>query len=256
MHRGFHASVIAAVLLTAVAVLPACAPSPPPVAEQPGEPSAGQPGEPPAAPPASCICEVGQRQSPIDLDGAMPAELPAIEFDYGETVEAEVFDTGKSVQVDFAAGDRPEIAIGGERFELVEFHFHRPAEHRAGGEAEAMELHFVHQNQVGEVAVVGVLLEDAAAEPQPLIAEIWAAVPERPGERAPIALAPEGLLPADRGYIRYAGSLTTGACAEGVRWHVLRGLLAVTPEQVEEYEHPNTARRVQPLNGRPVLVGG
>ncbi len=212
---------------------------------------------PPAdGPPANCICEVGQRQSPIDLAGAAPAELPAIEFGYGETVGAEVFDTGKSVQVDFVPGRRPGIAIRGERFELVEFHFHEPGEHRIGSEEYAMELHFVNQNQVGELAVVGVFLEDTAAEPQPAIARIWATVPERPGERAPIAISPGDLLPADRRYVRYAGSLTTGACAEGVRWHMLRGRLAVTPEQVEDYRHPNTARPVQPLNGRPVLVGG
>jgi len=81
-------------------------------------------------------------------------------------------------------------------------------------------------------------------------------VPERVGHRAPIAIAPEGLLPSDRDYVRYAGSLTTGACAEGVRWHVLRGRLAVTPEQVEDYRHPNSARKLQPVNDRPVLVGG
>jgi carbonic anhydrase len=206
--------------------------------------------------PAGCICQEGRRQSPIDLGDARPAELPAIEFDYGETVEAEVFDTGKSVQVDFAAGHRPWIAVRGERFELIEFHFHEPAEHVVGSEEHAMELHFVNANQVGELAVVGVFLEDTAAEPQPAIARIWATVPERPRERARITLAPEELLPADRRYVRYAGSLTTGACAEGVRWHVLGGRLAVTPRQVEEYRHPNSARPVQALNGRPVLVGG
>lgn len=235
MQQGMRRSVISAVVAIAVGGAVGCASS---------------------LQPAGCICEAGRRQSPIDLDSAVPAELPAIEFDYGATAEAEVFDTGKSVQVDFAAGGRPGIAIGGERFELIQFHFHRPAEHRAGGQTAAMELHLVHQNRVGELAVVGVLLEDSAAEPQPLIAKIWAAVPGRPGERAPLALAPVGLLPADRGYSRYAGSLTTGTCAEGVRWHVLRGSLPVSPRQVEEYPHPDTARPLQPLYGRPVLVGG
>jgi carbonic anhydrase len=206
--------------------------------------------------PAGCICQEGRRQSPIDLGDARPAELPAIEFDYGETVEAEVFDTGKTVEVEFAAGRRPGIAIRGERFELLQFHFHEPSEHRVTGEAYPMELHFVHQNQVGELAVVGVFLDTTSAEPQPVIERIWATVPERVGQRAPIAIAPEGLLPSDRDYVRYAGSLTTGACAEGVRWHVLRGRLAVTPEQVEDYRHPNSARKLQPVNDRPVLVGG
>ena len=241
MDRGIRGSVVALVLLVAAAAAAAALAADPPAA-----------GEPPSG----CICEQGQRQSPIDLGGAAAAELPAIRFRYGETVAAEVFDTGKTVEVEFPPDRRPWIAIRGERFELLQFHFHRPSEHRIGSEEYPMELHFVHQNQVGELAVVGVFLDGAAGEPQPVIARIWATVPEEVGERAEIRLSPAGLLPRDRSYVRYAGSLTTGRCSEGVRWHVLRGRLAVTPRQVEDFRHPNSARSVQPLNGRPVLVGG
>jgi carbonic anhydrase len=206
--------------------------------------------------PAGCICQEGRRQSPIDLGDARTAELPAIEFGYGEAVEAEVFDTGYTVEVEFAEGRRPGIVIGGERFELLQFHFHEPSEHRVAGEAFAMELHFVHQNRVGELAVIGMFLEATARAPQPVIERIWATVPERARERAPITVTPAELLPEGRGYYRYAGSLTTGTCAEGVRWHVLRGRLAVSPEQVEAYRHPDTARAIQPRNDRPLLVGG
>jgi carbonic anhydrase len=218
--------------------------------------TAGCASTPAGGPTAGCICEEGRRQSPIDLAGAAAAELPAIEFRYGETVEAEVFDTGKSVRVAFGDARRPAIAIRGESFGLQQFHFHEPSEHRIAGAGAALELHFVHANQAGELAVVGVLLETAAGRVHPAIERIWSAVPERPGERAPIAIRPAELLPADRSYYRYAGSLTTGTCAEGVRWHVLRGRLTVSPEQVDDYRHPDSARRLQPLDGRPVLVGG
>ena len=235
MHRRNQRLALAAALLVAVGGAAGCASTPQP---------------------AGCICQEGRRQSPIDLGAATPAELPAIEFGYGEAVEAEVFDTGYTVEVEFAEGRRPGIAIGGERFELLQFHFHEPSEHRVAGSAEAMELHFVHRNQVGELAVVGVLLEATARTPQPAIDRIWATVPERVGERAPVAVTPAELLPADHGYYRYAGSLTTAPCAEGVRWQVLRGRLAVSPEQVEAYRHPDTARAIQPRNERPLLVGG
>lgn len=205
---------------------------------------------------AGCICEQGERQSPIDLGGAASAELPAIEFHYGGTVTGEVFDTGKTVEVAFGDAGRPGIAIAGERFDLLQFHFHEPSEHRVDGEASALELHFVHANQLGELAVVGVFLDAGDGEPQPVIDRIWSTVPERPGERAPIEVSPADLLPADRSYYRYAGSLTTAPCSEGVRWYVLRGRLRVSPEQVEAYRHPDTARDVQPREGRPVLVGG
>lgn len=209
-----------------------------------------------ASTPAGCTCEQGRRQSPIDLGGAAAAELPAIDFDYAGTVRAEVFDTGKTVEVAFGDADRPGITIHGERLGLVQFHFHEPSEHRVGGEGSALELHFVHENDVGELAVVGVFLEASAGEPHPVVERIWSTVPQRPGERAPIEIAPQDLLPADRSYYRYAGSLTTPPCSEGVRWHVLRGRLTVSPEQVDAYRHPDSARAVQPSGGRPVLVGG
>lgn len=217
--------------------------------------TAGCASTPAGGPTAGCICEEGQRQSPIDLATAAAAQLPPIEFRYAETVIAEVFDTGKSVQIDFADAGRPSIAIRGEVFGLQEFHFHEPSEHEIDGTGTALELHFVNANQAGELAVVGVLLEAMAGRPHPVIQRIWDNVPA-PGQRARIEIRPEDLLPADRGYYRYAGSLTTGACAEGVRWHVLRGRLTMSPQQVDEYLHPGSARRPQPLNGRPVLVGG
>lgn len=209
-----------------------------------------------ASAPADCICEQGRRQSPIDLGGARAAELPPIEFDYAREVRAEVFDTGKTVEVAFGEAGRPGFTIGGERFGLEQFHFHEPSEHRVGGKGSALELHFVHANEVGELAVVGVFLEAAAGEPHPVIERIWSTVPQRPGERAPIEISPEDLLPEDRSYYRYAGSLTTPPCSEGVRWNVLRGRLTVSPEQVDAYQHPDSARLVQPGGGRPVLVGG
>lgn len=241
MHRRIRGSVVAAALLAAaIGTAFGFAADPPPA----------------GAPPTGCICEEGQRQSPIDIGGAAPAELPAIRFRYGETVAAQVFDTGSTVEVEFAAGRRPWITIRGERFELREFHFHQPSEHRVGGEGYALELHLVHENQVGEAAVVGVFLEAEVNRPHAVIEQIWTTVPERVGVRAPIRISPAGLLPRDRSYVRYAGSLTTGRCSEGVRWHMLRGRIALSPEQAAAYRHPNSARPLQPLNGRPVLVGG
>lgn len=208
-----------------------------------------------ASVPSGCICEQGRRQSPIDLGDAVAAELPPLEFDYAEAVRGEVFDTGTTVEVAFEGADRPVLRIGEERFELLQLHFHEPSEHRIAGSSFSLELHLVHANEVGELAVVGVFLEAAGGEPHPVIERIWATVPERPGDRAPIEIALRELLPANRGYYRYAGSLTTPPCSEGVRWHVLRGRLAVSPGQVAAYRYPESARAAQPGGGRPVLVG-
>jgi carbonic anhydrase len=82
-----------------------------------------------------------------------------------------------------------------------------------------METHFVHQDAGGELAVVGVLhaigAENAALAPA--LAGLEASVGE---EIALPAMDPSAFLPADHAMYRYAGSLTTPPCSEGVRWHV------------------------------------
>lgn len=199
-----------------------------------------------------CICDHGGSQSPIDIVGVTPARLPRIDFDrYRQPTNVEVVadSTKETILIKYLA-PRPVLMIGGEAFVLDELHFHSPGEHKVRGAGAPMELHLVHRNQAGEVSVVGVRMKAVANQPNPLIDRLWANAGSTP--RA-LRIRTAALLPADQRYFRYAGSLTTGACAEGVRWQVLRGELVVSPEQVAAYPFPNTARAVQPLNGRPVL---
>lgn len=188
----------------------------------------------------------GQRQSPIDLPAAPSGDLPKLSFHYRPTpLEAE--NNGHTIEVKVQSDSY--LRIGQERYKLVQFHFHTPSEHRLNGQEFPMELHFVHRNALGELAVVGVFLREGAANP--LIQEIWDAVhAEGAGE-----IDPEDLLPQDRSYYRYAGSLTTPPCTEGVRWHVLAEPVDLSAAQVDEFRaiFPHNARPLQLLNARPVL---
>ena len=69
------------------------------------------------------------------------------------------------------------------------------------------------------------------------------------------------LLPRNRSSYRYAGSLTTPTCGQGVQWNVLLNSITMTGEQIAKLqriflgneEFPNGNRRpIQPLNGRTV----
>jgi carbonic anhydrase len=66
----------------------------------------------------------------------------------------------------------------------------------------------------------------------------------------------EGLLPANGGYYRFNGSLTTPPCSEGVWWPVMKDPVTGSKEQIERFahvmHHPNN-RPMQPLNARAVL---
>ena len=56
-------------------------------------------------------------------------------------------------------GESSTFSVGsGGNFRLVQFHFHRPSEHTVNGASFPMEVHFVHSNAAGNLAVVGVLM--------------------------------------------------------------------------------------------------
>jgi Eukaryotic-type carbonic anhydrase len=83
--------------------------------------------------PEFATCKLGKHQSPIDIRGAKPADLPAIKFDYKPS-PLKVIDNGHTIQVNYAPGS--SIDVGGVRYELVQFHFHKPSEEKIAGKSE------------------------------------------------------------------------------------------------------------------------
>jgi carbonic anhydrase len=197
-------------------------------------------------------CGLGHEQSPIDITGARKAELPPIRFDY-RPAPLQLVDNGHTIQANLRPGS--SISVGADRYELVQFHFHHPSEERVEGKPYSMVAHLVHRNAAGRLAVIGVLLESGARNA--LIDTLWAHLPARSGHDvalAQVVIDAAQLLPPERGYYTYAGSLTTPPCSEGVRWFVLKQPVTVAPEQIETFarRYPNNARPVQPLNARLV----
>ncbi len=67
-----------------------------------------------------------------------------------------------------------------------------------------------------------------------------------------LTLDPLQLLPENRNYYTYMGSLTTPPCSEGVLWMVMKHPMPVSPEQIAVFArlYPMNARPLQPLHGR------
>lgn len=195
------------------------------------------------------LCEVGRDQSPIDIDDAVVSTLSTIEFNYS-SVPLVVVNNGHTVQVNYAEGST--VSIEGDKYELLQFHFHTPSEHTSEGRASAMELHLVHSNDSGELAVVGIMLEKGNAHPA--IDTVWRHIPEEEGtnEVDSITIDAADLLPDSIAYFSYSGSLTTPPCSEGVRWNVLQESVQVSEDQIAAFEdlYQVNARPIQPTNGR------
>jgi len=86
-------------------------------------------------------CKNGHRQSPIDISNPQKADLPPIQFDYKPSL-LHIIDNGHTVMINYGSGSF--ISVGGKRYALKQFHFHRPSEERINGKAYEMSVHLVH----------------------------------------------------------------------------------------------------------------
>jgi carbonic anhydrase len=197
-------------------------------------------------------CKLGKRQSPIDIDHLVERDLPPLDFQY-HAGGYRVVNNGHVVQVDFKPGSR--ITVDGAPFALKQVHFHAPSENTIDGKRFPLEAHLVHADAKGQLAVVAVLFDEGADNPW--LAGISASVPAASGKEKALAKAIDAasLLPAERDYYRFSGSLTTPPCTEGVRWLVLKHPATASAAEIAQLHaaigHDNN-RPLQLLNDRVV----
>ncbi len=188
-------------------------------------------------------CSTGTRQSPIDIREGIKVNLDAVQFDYKPS-GFRVIDNGHTVQVNVTAGN--SIEVMGRRYELVQFHFHRPSEERVDGRQFDMVVHLVHKDIDGRLAVIAVLLEHGSA--LPVVQSVWNNLPLEKGDEVAArgTLNLNDLLPAGRNYFTYMGSLTTPPCSEGVLWMVMKEPVQISADQIGIFA------RLYPMNARPI----
>lgn len=199
------------------------------------------------------VCGTGKSQSPIDVSNPSEQDLPNIAFHY-QPSEVNILNNGHTVQVNYDAGSY--IELDGVRFDVAQFHYHAPSEHALNGELFAAELHIVHKNADGGLAVVGILFKEGAKNEalQPFIDNLPAEKSDVHDAGAKINAA--DLLPAVQATFRYTGSLTTPPCTEGVSWLVMTTPVEASAEQLHALEslfEGGNNRPVQPLNDRSLV---
>lgn len=202
---------------------------------------------------AFAACAAGNQESPIDLSGAISADLGPLGLEW-RRLSARVFDTGHAIQVEASPGSN--LTMGGKGYQLLQFHVHQPSEHLLNGHRYPLEIHFVHTAPDGTLGVVGVFAEPG--ERNAVLETVLAAVASAgPADDRP-TLDLTALLPEQRDYFRYEGSLTTPPCSETVDWAVLAEPITVSEDQIEAFArlHPGNTRPLQPLNRRFLLRSG
>lgn len=199
------------------------------------------------------LCSSGKNQSPVDLRNAVSARLVPLSFKY-DSFAQDVLNNGHTVQVTYAPGST--LMVDSHRYQLKQFHFHAPSENLLDGKQFPLEAHFVHADEDGNLAVVGVFFEAGAANEA--LEKLGKDLPVRAGDKhdLDVKIAAAELMPKAREYYRFSGSLTTPPCSEGVNWLVLKQPITASAKQIEHLHaamgHDN-ARPVQPLNARIIV---
>lgn len=200
------------------------------------------------------LCESGQRQSPVDITSTQKKALPALEFNY-QNAALKAANDGHTLRVRFDKGSR--LQIGSQTYTLQQFHFHTPGGDRIAGEEFPMVAHLLHKSSSGQLLALAVLFRTGPVD-NPLFSTLLPKIPAKPdGDHVSpdITVNANALLPAQRGYYRYSGSLTSAPCTEGVDWIVMKQPLEISAKQLALYKttFANNARAVQALHQRTVL---
>ncbi|MGK6306067.1 carbonic anhydrase [Variovorax sp. DT-64] len=202
------------------------------------------------------LCKLGKHQSPINVDTrAVEKASGAKPLGFAYAAETgEVVNNGHTIQVNLPAAG--SITLDGVEYKLLQFHFHTPSEEKIDGKSYPLVAHLVHKNAEGQLAVVAVLFK--AGKENAALKLVFDHLPAKEGEtlKLDVAINPADLLPANRAYYAFMGSLTTPPCSEEVHWQVLKTPVELSASQLAAFRklYKMNARPVQPLNDRKVLA--
>ena len=203
----------------------------------------------------SCKSGEESKQSPIDIPDAKArkGDLPGLLFNY-KSVPLKIVDNGHTIEVIYPPGS--VVSIDGKRYELQQFHFHKPAEEKIDGKGHEMSLHLVHKGPDGKLMVIAVLID--AGKENKALKTLWDHLPKEKDKEVTVdnvKIDAVDLLPTDKGYYTYAGSLTTPPCSEQVTWYVLKTPVQISADQLARFGriYPNNARPIQPFNDRDIM---
>jgi len=217
----------------------------------------------------------GLCQSPINLlaDSAPNRSSgPPVAIEYPkEVTSASIENTGSTVQINVPSDSGCRLTIGGEAYFLRQFHFHTPSEHRVDAAQFAMEMHLVHSNEAGHIAVLGFIFTATPKGSMPkakgdvFLKQFWDRLPAPKTKEAAalgVSLRFGPLFETVDGskmeWFEYGGSLTTPPFTEGVQWMVSRSLSSITELEVAQlsgcWGGTQNARDCHDYYGRSVAV--
>lgn len=198
-------------------------------------------------------CKTGKNQSPIDINETIKGNLPKLEMVFTTEVK-NIINNGHTIQINTTS--HMGVEIDGESFTIEQLHFHTPSENLLNGTSYPIEIHFVHSNKQGQLAVIAVMANEGKTNP--IINKLLELTPKEINSTYYIErnMTLKDLFPNDMHYYRYSGSLTTPPCSEGVIWIVMKQPIEISKSQIQAFVTSlkgQNNRPLQPLNGRQIV---
>lgn len=203
------------------------------------------------------VCNSGRMQAPIDITNSEKVPippLPPLEFSY-KPADLDLVNDCNKYEIKARFPPNQWLKVARKPYRLSEIAFHEPGENAVNGQRPPMAIDLVHLSPESTFLVIEVPV--VVGKENPVIKTLWEHIPGGGKERVSegVKINAMDLLPADHGFYRFPGSLTTPICNEGVQWYLMKNPIEMSEAQIAEYKkyYPNTARPLQPLNNRPVV---
>jgi len=201
------------------------------------------------------VANSGTRQSPVDIvtNSCVPdSSMKELKYEY-DPDKIKLINTGSSWRMDFAPS-LPSNLSGGpldDDYKVLQMHAHwgdcpgRGSEHTLDGKSFDAELHIVHYNtKYGDagvavdkpdgLAVLGMFIK--TGKHHPAIEKICENLKHVQKKNKTVELQdlliPSNLLPNDKTFYTYPGSLTTPPLFESVTWIVFKEPIEMSEEQL------------------------
>ncbi|KAG0624050.1 hypothetical protein M758_3G219900 [Ceratodon purpureus] len=192
------------------------------------------------------VCKTGKQQSPIQVerkDQVSKPSLGPLKYEYRPGgIPATIVNEGHAVVVEFPT-DRSYgyISIDYWPYQLRQFHYHMPSEHRfvtpdSSNRSYALEIHQVYKADCppffgGSLAVVSFLFDEGAESP--FLAQFCDKLPSYQTQHVKKSIGNITLMDMWKSYGHYIGSLTTPPCTEQVTWTINWDVYTASKRQLD-----------------------
>ena len=199
------------------------------------------------------VCNTGHSQSPVNITSTRKMSIAPLEFHY-QPAELDIVNDCNKYLIKVRFPENMWLTVARKPYRLSEIDFHEPGENAVNGKRPPMSLQFVHLSPEATLLIIEVPV--VVGKENPAIKTLWEHIPEPGKEQKAEAVKVNAmdLLPADRGFYSFRGSLTDPLCNEGVLWFLMKKPIEMSDAQIAQYKkhYHDTARPLQPLGQRPV----